>query len=230
MNCAAATRSLPGYREGMLAPAESALVFRHLNHCAPCREMLERCDLLASDMASMGRAVPPRDLPTRIRRAAAALRGQPSVGQRVAARCWLFFHNILQPIAVPATGGLFSAVLTFMLVTQGLIVGQHFGMVKNDLPLNFIQPAQLESLAPFPVADYALDQGSGVSMVIVEADVDALGEVTGYQILSGPDTPELHSQVDQVLMFSSFKPQMSFGRPTSGGRVLLSFSEVRVKG
>jgi hypothetical protein len=33
-----------------------------------------------------------------------------------------------------------------------------------------------------------------------------------------------------VLLFSRFRPMMSFGRPTSGGHVVLSFSEVRVKG
>jgi hypothetical protein len=37
-------------------------------------------------------------------------------------------------------------------------------------------------------------------------------------------------QIDQLLMFSRFRPQLSFGRPMGGGRVLLSFSEVHVRG
>jgi hypothetical protein len=37
-------------------------------------------------------------------------------------------------------------------------------------------------------------------------------------------------QIDQVLLFSRFRPEISFGRPTGGGQVLLSFSEVRVHG
>jgi hypothetical protein len=33
-----------------------------------------------------------------------------------------------------------------------------------------------------------------------------------------------------VVLFSRFRPQMNFGRPTSGGRVVLSFSRIRVHG
>jgi hypothetical protein len=33
-----------------------------------------------------------------------------------------------------------------------------------------------------------------------------------------------------VVFFSRYRPQQSFGRATAGGRVILSFSEVRVRG
>ena len=51
-----------------------------------------------------------------------------------------------------------------------------------------------------------------------------------YKILSGPESATVHHQIDQLLMFSRFRPQMNFGRPMDGGRVLLNFSEVRVHG
>ena len=35
---------------------------------------------------------------------------------------------------------------------------------------------------------------------------------------------------DQMLLFSRFSPMLSFGRPTAGGHVVLSFSAVRVRG
>jgi len=60
--------------------------------------------------------------------------------------------------------------------------------------------------------------------------VDAHGQMAGYQILSGPNSPDLRHQLDQMLLFSRFRPMMSFGRPTSGGHVILSFSAVRVRG
>jgi len=99
------------------------------------------------------------------------------------------------------------------------------------LPLYLTQPARLENLAPFPVSDWGEGSGStGAQVIVVEAAVGSRGEVLGYQILSGPDTLAVRRQLDQVLMFSSFSPQLSFGRPTSAGRVVLSFSEVRVRG
>jgi len=231
MTCAGANRKLPGYSEGILPREDHARVREHLAHCVECAELLGRYELLADGLSRVEPVAPPPDLAVQIQLAAATLRARPSLAQRIYARCWLFSRNILQPLAVPATGGLLSAVLTFVMVTQSLVVGDPFGAVPHDLPLNFIQPARLESLAPFPVSDFAPEKGeAGVHVVVVEANVNARGDVLSYQIVSGVDTPALRKQLDQVLMFSSFTPQMSFGRPTSGGRVLLSFSEVRVKG
>jgi hypothetical protein len=36
--------------------------------------------------------------------------------------------------------------------------------------------------------------------------------------------------LDQLLFFYRFRPMLSFGRPTSGGHVVLSFGAVRVRG
>jgi hypothetical protein len=54
--------------------------------------------------------------------------------------------------------------------------------------------------------------------------------MTDYQILSGPNSLEMRHQLDQMLLFSRFSPMLSFGRPTAGGHVILSFSAVRVRG
>ena len=54
--------------------------------------------------------------------------------------------------------------------------------------------------------------------------------MANYQILAGPNSPDLRHQIDQILLFSRFRPMMSFGRPTAGGHVILSFSAVRVHG
>jgi hypothetical protein len=51
-----------------------------------------------------------------------------------------------------------------------------------------------------------------------------------YRILSGPSDAAVRHQLDQVLLFSRFRPSMSFGRPMAGGRVVMSFSAVNVKG
>ena len=62
------------------------------------------------------------------------------------------FENILKPLAVPATGGILTALVAFVLIVQNILVGVPMGgIVPNDLPLNLVQPARLESLAPFPV-------------------------------------------------------------------------------
>jgi hypothetical protein len=66
--------------------------------------------------------------------------------------------------------------------------------------------------------------------LLIDVTVDQHGQMVGYQILSGPHSVDLRHQLDQMLLFSRFRPMMSFGRPTAGGHVILSFSAVRVRG
>ena len=66
--------------------------------------------------------------------------------------------------------------------------------------------------------------------MLLEATLNANGEVPFYHIISGPDDAAVKRQIDQVLMFSHFRPQLGFGRPMDGGRVLLNFSGVHVHG
>jgi hypothetical protein len=67
-------------------------------------------------------------------------------------------------------------------------------------------------------------------VLLVEATVNAEGEAASYRILSGPTNQALRRELDQVMLFSRFRPELSFGRPTTGGHVVLSFSEFRVRG
>jgi hypothetical protein len=143
----------------------------------------------------------------------------------------LISQNILEPLAVPATGGVLTAVGVFLLVVQSMLGGMPAGGVyTNDLPLNFVQPAQLESLAPFPVPGIAGASGPASGALLLEATLDAQGGVVFYKILSGPTDAAVQHQIDQVLLFSRFRPQLGFGRPMGGGHVLLNFNEVHVRG
>jgi hypothetical protein len=71
---------------------------------------------------------------------------------------------------------------------------------------------------------------SGPHGLLVEATVNAQGEAVYYRILAGPDNETIRRQLDLVLLFSRFRPQMSFGRFTAGGHVVLSFSDISVHG
>ena len=171
------------------------------------------------------------DLAVRIRVQASQVRTFSGSLQVAWSRSKLVFENIFRPFAVPATGGIVTALVVFALLVQNVLVGVPVGFVPNDLPLNLVQPAQLESLAPFPVPGVVATEGDPNSGVLVlEATLNSSGEVVSYNILSGPSDEAVKHQIDQVLLFSRFRPELSFGRPTGGGRVLLSFSEVRVHG
>ena len=231
MTCREAARYLPGYLDGAASAEKHASVRAHIESCAQCRADLERYRRLARVLADATAIAPPADLATRIRVQASRIQVRQEDSHRLRSRAWVFFENILQPLAVPATGGFLTAAFVFAFVIQSLIVGMPMGRVTNDLPIDLIQPARLESLAPFPVPGIVGKSNySSAGVLMVEATLNAEGQVAGYTILSGPHDAEVRHQIDQVLIFSRFRPELNFGRPTAGGRVVLSFGEIRVRG
>jgi hypothetical protein len=232
MNCREAQRRLPGYLDGAIRTRDRVLLREHLDTCEPCRQQLAGYRLLATHLANVKPVEVPAGLAAQIRAQASEARSPWAFVNRLWVRALLVSQNILEPLAVPATGGVLTAVAVFMLVVQSMLVGMPLGRVEaDDLPLNLVQPAQLESLAPFPVPGISRTEGQADSgPLLIEATLNAQGEVLFYKILSGPSDAAVQRQIDQVLLFSRFRPQLGFGRPMGGGRVLLSFSEVRVRG
>lgn len=237
MNCEQVRQWLPGYLDGAL-PADArsetrVKIGQHLEDCEICREELQAYRALSSLMSQVQRPEPPAEMALRIRVAAA---------QRLADRPWLHYvrrartraelvlKNVLEPLAIPATGGFTVALIVFVLVCQLLGMGVPLNAVSNDSPTNLLQPARLEALAPFPVTGLEDAGNSGPHALLVEATINAQGEAVYYRILSGPDNDTIRRQLDLVLLFSRFRPLMSFGRFTSGGRVVLSFSDISIRG
>jgi hypothetical protein len=228
MTCWSIREQLPGYLDGALPSREHKPISEHLDFCSDCRRELERYRKLSKLMGRVEHVAPPADLAVRIRVAASLARNRKAWWRRAWDTAVLVLENILEPVAVPATGGVMAAMLVFVIVMQSLFVGVPLGAVPNDVPTNLTQPARLESLSPFPITHG--EAGSGASVLIIEATVNAEGQAVGYNILVGPDNPAVRKQLDHMMLFTRFHPQMSFGRPVPGGRVVLSFSEIRVHG
>ncbi len=238
MNCVEARDLLPGYLDGALperfgAPAHARLG-RHLAGCMACRAELQRYRLLSRVMSDMRPAAPPAELGVAIRAAVSRVRATGGFAGRMSrwkTRLELLLGNILEPLAVPATGGLLAALVVFGIVTQVLGMGMPLRAANADSPTNLLQPARLEMLAGFETASLAqADRAGEQHGLLVEATVNAAGQAVDYRVLSGQVDAAMRRQLDQVVLFSRFRPQMNFGRPTSGGRVVLSFSQIRVHG
>jgi len=230
MNCREALRDLPGYLDGAIPSSAHIRLSEHLDLCAACREELQRFRRLAVCMANVQPVAAPADLATRIRVRASQTRSIWSGMRHALERVKLVCENILEPLAVPATGGIITALVVFVLLVQNTMVGVPLGSVPDDLPLNLVQPARVESLAPFAVRGLVASDGDPAGALMIEATLNAQGDVVSYRILSGPNDAAVRRQIDQVLVFSRFRPRLSFGLPTDGGHVMIGFSEVRVHG
>jgi hypothetical protein len=240
MKCTTVRAKLAGYLDDAITgPArahERIHVREHLEGCASCREELQDFRKLGVLLSRVSRSVPPADLAVRIRVAAAqsiATQDLPSRLRRVRDRAEILLENVFRPLTVPATGGFVSAILVFVVVLQLIVPGITVRAVQNDVPLNILRPAELITLSDYPQAWAPEQHDSELALphgLLLDVTVDAHGQMAGYQILSGPKSLDIRHQLDQMLLFSRFRPMLSFGRPTAGGHVILSFSAVRVRG
>jgi hypothetical protein len=238
MNCAKVRNLLPGYLDGAL-PASLGVVGRarigeHLHDCNECRLELERYREISSMMSGTVAPAPPADLGLSIRLAVAEARRNMGFAyrlNRIKIRVELMLDNILEPLALPAGGGVVVALLVFAIVYQVLGGGSPLRAAVGDSPTDLLQPARLETLAGFQMSSLEeMTLKGGQHPLLVEATVDAQGEAVGYRVISGDVNEASRHELDQVVLFSRFRPELSFGRPTSGGHVLLSFSQIRVRG
>jgi hypothetical protein len=134
-------------------------------------------------------------------------------------RLLVHLENAVRPRLLPGTTGVLTAIICF-----GLIMGWQTVPVTNapDVPLSLLTPPRLLVLAPFSFN--ADDQP-----IVVVTHIDAGGRVRDYQVLSGPDSPEVMQRLDRVIYFSVFEPATMFGKPTNG-RLVLSLRRITVRG
>lgn len=229
MNCRQAGYLLPGYLDGAVQAHDTNEIRAHLEICSGCRDILDHYRRMSVALANITPVMPPADLLARIRSRAAEAKTQILRRQNWRARTRVLLQNIFEPLAIPATGGILAAMFAFLFVVQGILAGVPLGAVADDLPIAVTQPARLESLAQFPMPLMA-DGGDDSGLLVVEAVLNQQGQVVNYNILAGASDAASRRQLDEILMFSRFRPQLTFGRPMAGGRVVLNFSQVRVKG
>jgi hypothetical protein len=240
MNCQAVETRLAGYLDDTVTGAarieERVQIREHLDGCAACRSELERFRKLAVLLSRVPKNVPPPDLAVRIKVAAAQREPTQTWSgrwQKLRDRAEILLDNVARPLTLPATGGFLTAIAVFAIVFQMIAPGLTVRAVQNDTDINLMRPAEVLTLADYPES-WAPEPPEGDATMphglLVDVSVNAKGQFDGYQILSGPATQETRHELDQILMFSSFRPMLSFGRPTNGGHVILSFSAVRVRG
>lgn len=221
MKCSEAKRFMSPYLDAAITRSQMAAVQEHIDSCVACSadyRALQRNQRLVGALGP--RPVPP-DLALRIRVSVSQELGNSRRPRWEALR--VRWENVFNAIMVPATGGLVTTVIMFGLLISFLVPGQFVG--PNDVPTTLYTPPQLQS-APFQLAI-----GPGrADPLIVEAYVGADGRVQDYRVLSGGENGgEMLSELKNMLIFATFRPATSFGRPTAG-RAILAFSKIQVKG
>jgi hypothetical protein len=217
MKCADAKGLLSPYLDGAVTGAEMQGLHRHLDRCVACTREYNALRRTQQLLVSVGRVKEPADLGLKLRLAIS--RGPRFEGVRMRV------ENALHAFMVPATAGLACALLIFGLVTAILAMPGEVQANNQDVPTVLNTGPELQQ-SVFGTTLSAMNTDS----LVIEAYVDRNGRVQDYKILSDPgESQELLPQVKRMLIFTTFRPAMSMGRPISS-RAVLSFSRISVRG
>jgi hypothetical protein len=221
MTCSQVKLLLSTYLDSAMTGKLMLSMAGHLDTCDRCQHEYLALRQTQQLLATAGSRKAPSDLALKLRLAISREAAQSR--QHSLSIFWIRAENALNAFMVPATAGLATAVVIFGFLMGFLALPLQAG--SADVPLMLSTAPQLEASA----FGMALDSIKDDSLVI-EAYVDANGRVQDYRVLSNPDAAnELPSQVKNMLIFTTFRPATSMGRPTSG-RAVLSFSRISVKG
>jgi hypothetical protein len=222
MDCAAIKQLFSPYLDGRVSGSEMRAITHHVAQCARCAHEYTAMRSTQQLLSGLGPKKAPADLALKLRVAIsreAAQKRRPYEGALVR------LQNALNAFMVPATAGLVSAVLFFGLLLGFFALPAELRASSADVPLMLYTGPQLEQSA------FGTSLGNmGDDAVVIEAYVDANGRVEDYRILSQPDDAQaVLPQLKNLLIFTTFHPALSMGRPTAGTAVL-SFSKISVKG
>jgi hypothetical protein len=221
LQCPAAKKLFSPYLDGAVTGVEMLGLQEHLAECAKCEREYQSLRRTQQLLAGMTRPKAPADLGLKLRLAIsreAAAAKRPFEGPLVR------LQNALQAFMVPATAGFLSALVIFGIAMAYFVSPATVKASSDDVPLIMVNTAPELQQSVFN--SVSIDSDS----LVIEAYVDANGRVQDYKILSDPNaSKDVLPQVKQMLIFTTFRPALSMGQPTSS-RAVLSFSKISVRG
>jgi hypothetical protein len=223
LQCPEAKELFSPYLDGAVTGTEMFALQKHLSRCEACSGEYESLRRTQQLLASVPRPKVPADLGLNLRlavsREAADARRHRFEGMMVR------LENLLEAFMVPATAGFVSALIIFGIAMVYFVTPASL-QAHNDVPLVMVNTEPELQQSAFGMTMDSIDADS----LVIEADVDANGRVQDYRILSDPaDSKEVLPQVKRMLIFTTFRPALSMGRPTPS-KAVLSFSKISVRG
>ncbi len=195
---------------------------RHLNTCQECALQTEWYSSMREKLRSLPPSPAPPELTTRLRVLASKVRME-SVGGATRWSRWrdrveLSLHHLMRPLALPAVGGLCSAVFLFSTLAPTFKSAFGLASLSGDVPTMLTTQPMLKDTAPVAFAN---------GDAVVDLQLDDTGQVINYTIVSGQQNEKLRHSIENSLLFTEFWPATTFGRPVAG-TIRISFGNSRI--
>ncbi len=226
MSCQRVRKSISQLLDHELAGEERARITQHLGDCRDCARYLDDLNRLRSGLLQVAPAPVPDRLAAQLRVLASHERARRIAHltwsawfQTVRDKAQLVMDNLARPMAIPAAGGLLSALFIFVLLVPTLGFRHNF---RDDVPIgNYTEPTLFESAA---VAQFNFDPEDDA---VVELTIDERGQIQDFSLQRGKMSRDLEKNIGNLIYFTSFSPATWFGRPYTG-KILVSFRHTRI--
>ena len=222
-SCTHIQRQFSGYLDGDVPGARMLEISKHLETCPTCAGEFATWKKSQAMLANLGPSKVPEDLALRLR-VAISRESRNSARERFS-RFQVQWENTFRPLLFRAAAGFASAIL--LVGTAAMLVGPLASpepVEASDMPLETSSAPRLlySSFQPEDIGDIN-------NPVVLQVFVDSRGRVYDYKVLSGTVDTQTRQAIDNLLLFSVFKPARFFDQPVRG-TALMSFYGISVKG
>jgi len=226
MRCQDIHLELSAYMDGRVSVAGGRAIRTHLEECEECSIRVEQL----SKTRSVLQRLPSRPVPPELTDALRLLAFRESLRQKsrrdwkLALSDWMDsarirLENLMRPLALPAAGGLLSAVLLFGSLVPAFTDTAR-PRVPHDVPTAFYTQASLDESSPLVFHDD----------LVVDLTIDQEGRLMDFALPFEPALARnaaIRHAIASNLLFTRFTPATAFGQPTSGK---IRITLVNVKG
>ncbi len=231
MKCRDAVERVSSAVEGLTRPEELAEARRHIDECSDCALRVHQLRAVKATLGALPRLRAPEELTMRLRVAASRHLAERRRWEswRSAATYWfdvarVWCMNLMRPVAIPAAGGLLTAVLLFSMLAPTLAV--RAASTGDDVPtILSTEAAVKQSILSFGVIE---------EDIVVDVLVDDNGRMIDYSAPPGQVwqyDPRLRRFIENTLLCTQFTPATTFGQPRTGKvRITLRGNSVEVRG
>ena len=222
LDCSSAQKLMSPFIDSMVSSAETEQLELHVELCQPCRRQLQSYKSMRSLLARIEKPSVPDDMVLETR-----VRLSRERNKNVLVRLENRLNYVFRPLVVPAFFGVSLTMLFF-----GILLGSFASdstVLAQDRPADepaFALYQPVHTTDPTMLRFASSDDQDLDEPLTIETKVGDEGRVIDYEILSGPQNPEVNAWIREMMSLAQFTPATAFGRPVES-KIILSFVAVR---
>jgi anti-sigma factor RsiW len=224
LECERVQATFSDYLDCTVSGHEMNAIASHLSDCPPCDSEFKSWRSMQEALSTLRYSKVPSDMALKLRVVISQQKAKQE--SRWADRFAVRWENAVRPMLIQVSAGFAGTVALVGTIAMMIgMVAAPEAVMAHDVPLGAMTS---------PHYLYSVDRQGPIiaasdTTIVVDAAIDASGQVYDYKILSDPGTPEVQKQVAERLMLSVFEPATVFGAPTHG-HVIMTFDGISVQG